>query len=246
VISVHNLVIKNIFAYITKDSNLRYNFEAMKSLSILLVLMAFYFTPAAAQQKVRRDTVKIETKDTVGFKQRIDDIQNGYIIRGMVIDGDTVMHVFVNEVIVYPPRKFKNEAQRRQYGRLVYYVKKVYPYSLLIKYQLDAIEAQLDSIKDPAAKKKFIKLKEKELRDSFEGDLVKLTVNQGRILLKLVDRQTGHTTYELLSTLKGSFSATFWQSIAKIFGSDLKQEYDSTGEDAMIEEIVVLIENGQL
>jgi len=218
----------------------------MKTKSIFFVLVyIFLIIDAQAQQKVRKDTIKIE-KDTAEFARRINEIKEGYIIRGLIIDGDTLLHVYAPEVIIFPPRKFTSQSQYRRYTRLVHYVKKVYPYSMVIKYQLDAIEQQLDTIQNERERKKFIKEKEKVLRDAFEGQLVKLTVTQGRILLKLVDRQTGFTTYELLDNLKGSFSASFWQSVAKIFGSDLKKQYDADGEDAMIEEIIILIENGQL
>jgi hypothetical protein len=76
--------------------------------------------------------------------------------------------------------------------------------------------------------------------------LRKLTFTQGRILIKLIDRETGHTTYEIVKELKGSLSAFFWQSVARIFGSNLKMEYDAKGDDRMIEDIVIRIENGML
>ena len=85
---------------------------------------------------------------------------------------------------------------------------------------------------------------EKELLDEYEDDLKKLTITQGRILIKLVDRETGATSYELVKELRGSFSAFFWQAFARIFGSTLKAEYDPYGEDRLIEEIVLLIDNG--
>ena len=84
------------------------------------------------------------------------------------------------------------------------------------------------------------------MRAQFEDQLVKLSITQGRILIKLVDRETGSTTYEVLKELKGSFSAFIFQGIARLFGSNLKSEYDALEEDKMIEDIIVRIENGQL
>jgi hypothetical protein len=84
------------------------------------------------------------------------------------------------------------------------------------------------------------------LRAQFENELVNLTITQGKILIKLVDRETGNTTYEVLKELKGGFSAFIFQGIARLFGSNLKSEYDAKEEDRMIEDIIVRIENGQI
>ncbi len=200
---------------------------------------------SVSAQKVRKDTVKILREDSL-LEARIKAIQSGHIIFGKVIDGDTVMHVYVPEITILPPRIFKSKRQRRRYTRLIRYVKKVYPYSLIIQHRLNLIESQLDTIHDPIERKRFIKEQEKVLRDEFEGQLVQLTILQGRILLKLVHRQTGRTTYSLVKELKGNFSATFWQGVARLFGDNLKSTYDPDGDDAMIEEIIILIENGQL
>lgn len=82
--------------------------------------------------------------------------------------------------------------------------------------------------------------------NDFEDDVKNLTITQGRILLKLIDRETGNTTYLILQDLKGNFSAVFWQTVARVFGSNLKSEYDPKGEDHLIEQIVQMIEAGQL
>ena len=95
-------------------------------------------------------------------------------------------------------------------------------------------------------RKEFINEAEKELRNQFEDELKGLTITQGRILIKLIDRETGETSYELVKELKGSFSAVLWQTVARIFGSNLKSEFDPEGEDKLINEIVMLIEAGQL
>lgn len=179
-------------------------------------------------------------------KDSIDKYLAGKITGSKVIDGDTVMHAYLREVIVRPPFEFKSRSQRRRYSRLVRYVKKVYPYSQMIRKKFEEIEKGLDTIPTEKARKAFIKAREKELRKQFENKLVKLTIIQGRILMKLVDRETDHTTYELLEGYKGKFSAVFWQSVARIFGSDLKKGYDKSGDDKMIEDIIIRIENGQL
>lgn len=187
----------------------------------------------------------ISTSITV-FAQDHFKTAEGYVVTGELIDGDTLAHIHLKEVLILTPYKFKNEKQKRRYSRLVRYVKKVYPYSQIIKNKLQEIDTELATIKSQKEKEKFIKRKEKELRQEFEGELTKLTITQGRILLKLVDRETGKTTYTLLKELKGNFSAVLWQSVARIFGSNLKNEYEVDGDDKMIEDIIIRIENGLL
>lgn len=170
----------------------------------------------------------------------------GYLVYGKIIDGDTVMHQDLPEITILPPFKFKNHRQRRRYSRLVRYVKKVYPYAQIIKHKYYEIEEKLDTIESRRERRRFVKKKEKELRKTFENQLTSLTILQGRILLKLVDRETGHTTYEVLEDFKGKFSAIFWQSVARVFGSNLKEGYEAKGDERMIEDIIIRIENGQL
>lgn len=179
-------------------------------------------------------------------KRPAADSAPGHLVYGQVIQGDTVMHIDLPQVTIIPPFEFKSRWQRRRYSRLVRYVKKVYPYSQMIKNTYYQIEQQLDTIHDERERKKFIKRKEKELRSQFENRLTKLTILQGRILLKLVDRETGNTTYQVLEQYKGKLPAIFWQSVARIFGSNLKEGYDARGDERMIEDIIVRIENGQL
>ncbi len=91
----------------------------------------------------------------------------------------------------------------------------------------------------------YLKIVEKELKREFEEPLKDLSMNQGRILLKLIDRETGNTSYELVKDLRGGFQAFMWQSLARLFGSNMKSEYDPNGEDIMIERAIKLIEAGQ-
>ena len=102
------------------------------------------------------------------------------------------------------------------------------------------------SLKTEREQRQYIKQVEAEIMDKYEDDLKGLNITQGRILLKLIDRETGETSYELLKELKGSFSAVFWQTLARIFGNNLKSEFDPEGEDKLLNEIMILMENGQL
>ena len=169
-----------------------------------------------------------------------------YVLYGIVIDGDTLLLSAIDEVYIFPRRKFASRRELRRYRRLIRNIKKAYPYAKLAKKKLDEIEANFAKLKTEKAKKIYIKQVEKEIRYEYEDELKKLTITQGRILIKLIDRETGETSYELVKQLRGSFSAFFWQAIARLFGSNLKSEFDARGEDRLINEIVILIENGQL
>ncbi len=205
-----------------------------KQFYILFFLLLYSF-PLLSQIKVTPEELADST-----FKK------GGYIVPGKIIDGDTIMHVYIKEVIVLPPYKFKSRRHKRRYTRLVRYVKKVYPYSKIIQKKIFEINKHIIDFETKREKKRYVKSKERELKKEFEGQLRKLTYTQGRILIKLVDRETGTTTYEVVKGFKGSLTAFFWQSIALMFGSNLKAEYDPNGDDAMIEDIIIRIENGEL
>jgi hypothetical protein len=182
------------------------------------------------------------SKDTVKNNKEFDNQE----VKTTVIDGDTVLMVDLKPITILPPLEFTSKRQFNRYTRLVLYVKKVYPYSQLVSRQLDTIHANLAQYKTEKEKKRYITQKEKELKQQFEGQLRSLTFTQGKILMKLIDRETGVTTFEIVKELKGSLNAFFWQSVARLFGSSLKLEYDPKGDDIMIEDIVVRIENGEL
>lgn len=168
------------------------------------------------------------------------------LLEGRVVGEDTIPHYNLAEVTITPPWKFKNKRQKRRYSRLVYHVKKTLPYARMAGKRLNEINAHLQTIETEKERKKYLKNAEKELFAEFEAPLRKLTFTQGRILINLIDRETGDTTYNLIKDYKGGVSAFFWQSVARVFGSNLKDEYDPEGDDKMIENIVIRIDNGLL
>jgi hypothetical protein len=107
-------------------------------------------------------------------------------------------------------------------------------------------EAQLNEIESDNERKKFLKKAEKELMQQFEGELTNLTISEGMILIKLIDRETGDTSFQLIQELKGNFSAWMWQGLARLFGHNLKNDYDAEGDELIIEEVVRRIENGEI
>jgi hypothetical protein len=180
------------------------------------------------------------------FSQETSKKDTFYVTKTVIVDGDTIPNVMIEEVVVFPKLVFKSRRQSRRYRKLVRDVRKAYPYAKYAKLTLDEMESEYALLKNEKEKKKYVKLVEKKLMDEFGTELKKLTITQGRILLKLIDRETGDTSYELLKELRGSISAVFWQTIARIFGSDLKSQYDPKVDDFLIERVVKLIETGQI
>lgn len=163
-----------------------------------------------------------------------------------ILIGDSLPMIMLDEVVVYPPRTFRNKRQRLRYSRLVRNVRIVLPYASIAGKELREIDKKLGDITEKKDRRKYIKEAEKKLFAEFEGELRNLTFTQGRLLIKLIDRETGDTTYDLVRELKGKLSAFFWQGVARLFGSDLKSEYDAAGKDIAIEEIILLIHAGLL
>lgn len=166
------------------------------------------------------------------------------ILRSVIIDGDTLPNHQIKEVKVFPKKVFSSNRQKRKYTRLMLNVKKAYPFALIARDELRIMNDSLQHIKGEKKRKNFIKEYEKDMFVRYESELRKLTFSQGKILIKLVYREIGNTSYNLVKEYRGDFSAVFWQGIARIFGSNLKSTYDPLGEDAEIEQIVQMIEAG--
>jgi len=170
---------------------------------------------------------------------------SGFRSRATVIDGDTVPMVDLQTVQVVTNFDFHSPRHYEQWTRTKFNVKKVYPYAIIAAAKLKEYDRALAAMDNEKQKKAFMKVCEKDLRSEFEDELKGLTVSQGKILMKLIDREAGKTTYEVVRQLRGSFQATMWQAIATIFGHNMKAEYDANVEDLMIERAVKLVESGQ-
>lgn len=129
-----------------------------------------------------------------------------------------------------------------KFNKLRYNVYKVYPYARYASTFLDTLDLELAQIKSKKQRKIYCSQQEKRLFGRYDKEMRDLTISQGRVLFKLIDRETGSTTYSLLKELKGPTSAFMWQCVARLFGNNLKVEYDPE-EDALIEEIVLQLEN---
>ena len=165
---------------------------------------------------------------------------------GIIEGNDTIIHKNIKEVRVFPERKFKNKRQRRRYSRYIQKVKKVYPLAIKARVLLAKYEPEYYALEKQSDRRKLMKKLEKELLAEHKEDLKKWSISDGRILLKLINRETQRTPYNLLKDFRGDVSAVFWQGIARIFSNNLKDGYDAEEEDRILEEIVSLIEAGYL
>jgi len=139
-----------------------------------------------------------------------------------------------------------NRGKKAQYDKLQKRVIKTYPYAKAAQDVMHTYEALCAQIIDTNQQKQLLNRAEHSLMAQFEKDLRNMTMSEGVILVKLIDRQTGTTGYELLREMKGKFSAFMWQGVARVFGQNLKDDYDMNGEDVWIENIVALIEDGTI
>lgn len=163
-----------------------------------------------------------------------------------VRDGDTLFLAYLHDVYVYPKMKFKNKRQERFYWRTVRDVKKTLPYAKMISKEMAQADQELAKIPDKKERKKYWKKKEKELFKKYEKDFRNMTASQGQMLMKLMDRESDRTSYELIKQYRGKASADFWQFVAKLFKNDLKEEYDGNDKDRIVERVINLVEAGQL
>jgi hypothetical protein len=163
-----------------------------------------------------------------------------------IIGKDTVFLAYLKDLYVFPPNKFKNKKQEEFYWKTVRDVKKALPYAKIVGSELRRVNTLLLDINKESERKKYLSAYEKEVFKKYENDLKKLSINQGRLLLKLIDRECSSTSYDLIKSYRGSVSAFFWQGVARLFGSNLKAEYDAGGNDKIVEKVIILVESGQL
>ena len=160
-----------------------------------------------------------------------------YLDYDILSNGDTIFSDDLNEILVFD---FNNDDEKRYYLLLKRKVKKVFPYALKAKEILSEIEDSSLQIKIKRKRRKFIRKKVNQIKKNYEESLKKLTMSEGRILVKLIYRETSLTTYNIVKSYRGRFNAFFWQTMAKLWNNDLKTIYDPSGvrEDYLIENII--------
>ena len=164
-----------------------------------------------------------------------------------IVDGDTIPMYQLHDVCIVESHQFLTDKEIRQNKKLIRNVKKMLPYALEGKRRLDALESQIASM-PKRQRKAAIKAAEEKLRKDFEEELKKCTFSQGKVLIKLIDRETGRTSYSLVGELRGSFRATFYQTFARIFGLNLKAHYDpkNNKDDELMERVIKAVQYKQV
>lgn len=200
----------------------------MKILKILVVIMAF----AVSSFSVYGQSTSGESTLSV--------------VQAIIVGNDTIPFFVLPTYYCYPPLKFKNKKEEQFYWRTVRDVKVVLPYVRHIRKVMEKTNEALMSMPDKASRDAYMKNFEKRIYKENETKFKDLTLNQGKLIIRLLDRETNNTSYELIKAYRGSFSAGFWQVFALVLGADLKTKYGTKEEDAVIERVIVLVEAGQL
>ena len=162
--------------------------------------------------------------------------------------GDTLAMIVFNPIIIYPRERFRNKAEEKQYWKTVRDIKKTLPYAKLISSTLLETYEYIDTYQTEKQKQAYLKRFEKELFAQYKPQMKKLTKNQGKTLIKLVNRETNQKSYYIIKAFMGTFRAGFWQTFGRFFGVNMKEGYapSSNRKDAMLERICVRIEQGIL
>lgn len=176
-------------------------------------------------------------------KLKINTLPEG--VQRAYLDGkDTVPFVNLQEVFIFPQMRFKNNREQQKYNKLVRDVKRTLPYAKMVYETLIETYEYMETLPDDKARQEHLKRMEKDLFKEYKPELKKLTFSQGKLLIKLIDRECNQSSYNLLKAYLGGFRAGFWNLFAGMFGASLKSEYDPKGKDAMTERVVIMVERG--
>lgn len=195
-----------------------------------ILSLAFFFSFIAVHLNAQEQTTTI----------------NGYLVPACIYEGDTIASLRMPTLYVFKPLKFKNKKQQQQYNRLVRNVKKTLPIAKEVNRAIIETYEFLQTLPNEKAREKHLQAVEKSIKEQYTPRMKKLTFSQGKLLIKLINRETDSSSYELVKAFLGPFKAGFYQAFAAIFGASLKKEYHPEGEDAIVEQIVLLVESGQI
>lgn len=212
---------------------------------------------AAARVILPSQAVASDNSDLVDAPTSARDINNPgsgmqKVFRGkyhtVTPEGDTVLVVIFNEITVFPPMKFKNKKQEEFYWRTVRDVKKTLPYAKLICETLVETYEYIETFPDQKERERYLKEMEGAVFEQYKPVLKEFSRNQARMLVKLIQRETSQSGYDILKAFLGSFRATFWQGFGRLFGVNLKGKYspEIDDNDAIIERVCTMVEQGQL
>ena len=195
-----------------------------------ILFLAFFFSFIAVHLNAQEQTTTI----------------NGYLVPACIYEGDTIASLHMPTLYCFKPLVFKNKKQQQQYNRLVRNVKKTLPIAKEVNRAIIETYEFIQTLPDEKARQKHLKAVEKSVKQQYTPRMKKLTLSQGKLLIKLINRETDSSSYELVKAFLGPFKAGFYQAFAAIFGASLKKEYHPDEEDALVEQIVLLVESGQI
>ena len=183
-----------------------------------IFLAGLFISHNAIAQRSQYDTIKVQAIVTA--------------------EGDTIPYASLPHLWLYSHMSREARKRREAWTRLRNAVYVTYPYAISASRIINDINAKLVGVTDKKKRKAIIHTREKELKKEFADRLTQLSTYQGRVLMKLIYRETGNNCYEIIEEYKGWFTAAFWQTVARVFGNNLKQDYDPLGEDQEMETIV--------
>ena len=231
----------------------------LRGYGILLMLMLF--TTGVEGQEVR-SALRAVPVDSLSAKPRLvtkltpmtrstrmelKRVATEHYTFATIVDGDTIPLVYLREVNVYASGMLLTAKEIKNNAKLIRNVRMMLPYAREAKRRLDALEIEIANL-PKKERKAAIKRAEQKLKDDYKDQLSKYTFSQGLVLIKLIDRETSRTAYALVGDLRGSFRAGLYQTLARLFGYNLKTKYDPVHDkkDELIERIIKSIERGQL
>ncbi len=205
---------------------------------VFIILCLFLCQQVSAQEQKTAEQVLAEM-DSPTF---VPTVKVGKVL----YEGDSIQYMEMNNVYVYPQLTFKNKKQAQSYMRLVTNVKKVLPLAKEARQMLIETTELLDMLPDDKAKEAHIKRVEEDIFRTYKPKMKKLTYSQGKLLIKLIDRECHSSSYDMIKAFMGPLRAGFWQVFAWGVGASLKKEYDPKGTDRLTERVVQMVESGQI
>lgn len=211
----------------------------MKRILLLLTICLVGMTSVAQNNRQENPEDRRVDMDSPTFQPMVK-------VGKALVEGDSIQYVEMQNIYVYPTTTFKNEKQRQQYNRLVYNVKKVLPIAKECNVIIRETYEYLQTLPDKKARDEHLKLVEADIKRTYTPRMKKLTYSQGKLLIKLVDRECHSTSYGLIQAILGPVKAGFYQAFAWLYGASLKKKYDPEGVDRLTERVVRQVESGQL
>ena len=209
----------------------------MRKMLLIVPLLSMSLTTQAQEQKTAEQV--LAEMDSPTF---VPTVKVGKVLH----EGDSIQYMEMNNVYVYPQLTFKSKKQAQSYMRLVANVKKVLPIAKEARQMLIETTEFLDMLPDEKSKNEHIKRVEEDIFRTYKPKMKKLTYSQGKLLIKLIDRECHSSSYDMIKAFMGPIRAGFWQVFAWGFGASLKKEYDPTGTDRLTERVVLMVEAGQI